>query len=75
MIQKVVKLAGFLYIDRCCEGLSWSRPQEDEEYVGIPYGYYEVGASGCIEIYKNNKLKYTVNLTCVECIEFYQEES
>ena len=74
MIQKVSKLAGFLYIDHCCEGYSWTRPKEDEEFVGIPHGYYEVGAMGCIEIYKNHKLLYTVNLSCVECIEFMLEE-
>ena len=35
MIQKVSKLAGFLYIDRCCEGYQWTRPKEDEEFEGI----------------------------------------
>ena len=74
MIQKPSKLAGFLYIDRCCEGYQWTRPKEDEEFVGIPHGYYEVGAMGCIEIHKNNKLLYTVNLSCVERIEFHLEE-
>ena len=74
MIQSVKKLAGFTYIDRCCEGYGWNRPKENEEFVGIPHGYYEVGAPGCIEIYENGKLRYTVNLSCVELIEFPMED-
>lgn len=73
MIQKPSKLAGFLYIDRCCEGVDWSRPGDDEEFIGIPHGWYEVGAMGCIEIHKGNKLLYAVNLAEVACIEFADE--
>lgn len=74
MIQKPSKLAGFIYIDRCGEGVGWSRPGEDEEFIGIPHGWYEVGAMGCIEIYENGKLRYAVNLADVACIEFALEE-
>ena len=74
MIQKPSKLAGFIYIDRCCEGIGWSRPGEGEEFIGIPAGWYEVGAMGCIEIHKDNKLRYAVNLADVACIEFALEE-
>ena len=35
MIQKPSKLAGFIYIDRCCKGNDWSRPGEGEEFIGI----------------------------------------
>ena len=74
LIQKPSKLAGFIYIDRCCEGIGWSRPNENEEYIAIPHGYYDVGAMGCIEIYKSGKLTYSVNIADVSCVEFLQEK-
>lgn len=73
MIQSVKKLAGFTYIDRIGQGNEWVRPQENEQFVGIPHGYYEVGAPGCIEIYEDNKLRYAVNLMDVACVEFVLE--
>ena len=75
MIREKSRLAGFLYIDRCCEGIHWSRPQDDEEYVAIPYGHFDVGAPGCIEIYKKGKLLYAVNLTEVAIVAFYHENN
>ena len=75
MIREKCGLSGFLYIDRCCEGVDWSRPQEDEEYIGIPHGYYDHGAPGCIEVYKSGKLKYAVNLTEITVVEFLHKDS
>lgn len=74
MIQKPSRLAGFLYIDHCCEGIPWSRPKEDEMFVGIPCGFYDVGSLGCIEVYKKDKLLYSINLADISCIEFMSEE-
>ena len=74
MIQSVKKLAGFIYIDRSGQGHEWARPKENEQFVGIPHGYYEVDAMGCIEIYRDGKLLYAVNLAEVACIEFALEE-
>lgn len=74
MIRDRARLAGFLYIDRCCYGFDWSRPKDDEEFVGIPHGYYDTSAPGCIEVYKNKKLIYAVNLTEISTVEFYHED-
>ena len=74
MIQSVKKLAGFIHITHCCKGNDWSRPKANEEYIGIPHGYYEVGAPGCIEIYEDGKLRYAVNLADVSCVEFLLED-
>jgi len=60
----------FLYIDRCCEGYNWTDPQEDEEFYGIPAGWYGPGSLPCIEIHRNGKLVFAINCNSVECIEF-----
>ena len=74
MIQKPMKVSAFRYIDRCCEGLGLATPGEGEEFIGIPAGWYEVGALGCIEVHKNGKLSHAINLLDVSYIEFVLEE-
>lgn len=74
MIPKPMKISAFRYIDRCCEELGLFKPGDGEEFIGIPAGWYDVGALGCIEIHKNGKLSHTINLLSVECIEFVLEE-
>ena len=74
MIQKPMKVSAFRYIDRCCEGLGLATPEEGEEFIGIPAGWYDTGSLGCIEIYRNNKLSRSINLFSVEYIEFVLEE-
>ena len=74
MIQKPMKVSAFRYIDRCCEGLGLIAPKEGEEFIGIPAGWYDTGSLGCIEVYRDNKLSYAVNLLYVEYVEFAMEE-
>ena len=48
--DKILKIQGFMYIDHCAEGISWTIPAEGEVFLGIPAGWYKVGEPSFIEV-------------------------
>jgi hypothetical protein len=72
--NKPRKIKKFLYIDRCAEGYGYTKPQNDEEFLGIPYSYYEDSSSPFIEVVRNGTVVRTINCSDISEIEFEDEK-
>jgi len=55
------KVERYLPIDHCSEGFGWVTPDDDEELVGIPYGFVVDGSGPFIQCRRDGSVVKTVN--------------
>jgi len=57
-------------IDRLGKGYGWTKPEDGEEFWGIPYQWHGDNSMPFIEHRKNGFISQTVNVSDVSAIEF-----
>ncbi|HHT9139113.1 MAG TPA: hypothetical protein ACFYEK_17960 [Candidatus Wunengus sp. YC60] len=72
MIQgcKEQKIKEYLHIDRLAEGLGFTKPEEGEELIGVPYGWCDDSSMPFIAHRKGGVTYKTVNCADVSIIVF-----
>lgn len=70
---KPMKISYYLFIDHCAEGILPTHPEDGEEIMGIPYGWYGENSSPFVEHRKAGKVTRTVNCADISFIEFVAE--
>lgn len=68
--SKEVRIKEYLHIDRCAEGYGFTKPQDGEEFWGMPAGYIEDGSMPFVEHRKDGKTIQSVNCADVAVIVF-----
>jgi len=67
---KEQKVKEYLHIDRMAEGLGFTKPQEGEYFIGIPFGWCGDSSMPFIEHRKDGVITQTVNCSDVSIIVF-----
>lgn len=64
------KIERFKLIDHFSEGLSWTEPESNESFLGVPYQFDADDSMPYVEIYRDGSLVKTVNAMDCSEIEF-----
>lgn len=68
--NKELKIKEYLFIDRCAEGVEFTKPQEGEELIGLPFGWCDDNSPPFIEHRKGSRVTRSVNCADVSIIVF-----
>ena len=61
----------YFLIDRAGQNFGWTKPEEGEEFWGIPYHWHGENSTPFIEHRIKGKVTITVNCSDISSIEFY----
>ena len=71
--NKMRRVKMYILIDRCGEGYGWTKPEKDEEFWCIPYGWLSDNSYPFIEHRVNGKVTISINCDDISSIEFCDE--
>lgn len=66
----ITNIKRYFPIDRTGDSQAWVCPEEGENFVGIPGGYYHKDSYPFVEVWKGERLARTVNCIDIAEIEF-----
>ena len=69
------RVSAYLCIDHLAEGFGWTKPEDGEDFVGIPYGSYTDNSEPFIEVRVNGFVRRTINVRDLSMIDFVEEVS